>query len=553
MIPPGFDFKNPNYSDVWDRRIRRLEWLRQHPDEFKVCKLYYRQFPADFIDDWGVTFDPRNADRKLPTIVPMLLFPKQREMIDYILRKWRARENGLIEKSRDAGASYVALELWCTMCIFTEHPLSIGFGSRKEEYVDKSGQPKSLFWKARLFLANLPKEFRAGHVPGRDSPHMRIHFPETGSVITGEAGDQIGRGDRTTAYMVDEAAHLERPELIDFSLQATTNCRIDISSVNGMNNPFAQKRHEGKIEPFIFDWREDPRKDDAWYAKMCAEHDPVVVAQEIDRDYSASVHGIVIPGPWVRACIDAREKLGLKPSGQFALALDVADEGLDKNAVVGGRGVEISVAEEWSGKGSDGFHTVTRAFEIAEEHSCFVLRYDADGMGALVRGDARVINDQRRVNRAPPIAVEPFRSSDAVYQPDALVDGTMGDGNKGRTNKDYFANRKAQGWWALRKRAQKTFRWVNDGIPCDPDDILSISSKMPLYQKLVTELSQPTYSQNGVGKMVINKKPDGMKSPNLADGAMMRFAPNDAPALNITSEILMQVRAAGGLRRRRAT
>jgi hypothetical protein len=37
-------------------------------------------------------------------------------------------------------------------------------------------------------------------------------------VLKGEAGDNIGRGDRTTLYFVDEAAFLQRPLLIDAAL-----------------------------------------------------------------------------------------------------------------------------------------------------------------------------------------------------------------------------------------------------------------------------------------------------------------------------------------------
>jgi hypothetical protein len=38
------------------------------------------------------------------------------------------------------------------------------------------------------------------------------------------------------------------------------------------------------------------------------------------------------------------------------------------------------------------------------------------------------------------------------------------------------------------------------------------------------ELSRPTYSLNGAGKIIIDKAPDGMKSPNLYDAVMIRFA-----------------------------
>ena len=190
------------------------------------------------------------------------------------------------------------MSLACTLCLFY-YGVVIGFGSRKEEYVDKIGEPRSLFYKGRLFMRCLPPEFRGGWNEKKHAPHMRILFPDTGSHIGGEAGANIGRGDRTSIYFVDEAAHLEHPEAIEASLSSTTNCRQDISSVNGLDNPFAFKRHSGKIKVFTFHWRDDPRKDKAWHDKKAAELDPVTLAQEIDIDYAASVENVVIP--W--ACV----------------------------------------------------------------------------------------------------------------------------------------------------------------------------------------------------------------------------------------------------------
>lgn len=898
MRPGDFDFRNPDYAAVWKMRLAAIEKMRADPGCIPDLKGYYRENPADFIDDWGVTFDPRLVEIGLPGVIPMVLFDKQREMIDWIIRKWRAREPGLLEKSRDCGASYVAIELGCTLCTLYDG-MAIGMGSRKAEYVDKIEEPKSLFWKARLFMANVPVEFRAGWEAWRDAPHMRMNFPATGSKMTGESGDQIGRGDRAGIYFVDEAqpldarivtpdgyasmadigpdrvvigrdgrpqrvthvndcgvhdvfrvtfsdgtstecspnhlwtvdkvwgarktqtlrthelaeryryespggqvqyryrvpvcdpvtfaeqcplpldpyvvgallgdgstkggvvritstdadviaqiaallpsgviigafdgrytynivdrlgrrgrgpggvyirsrarvaiaeagiaglgaadkfvpdaykfasptdrlsllqglldtdgsatggaasfytssrrlaedvrfivqsmggtathnvkpdyrgykdihavhvalprgmkpfrlrrklaalktrkhpadraivgiehvgrrpvrcitvegrdglyltdnfivthnsAHLERPKLIEASLSQTTNCRIDMSSVNGMANPFAEKRHGGKIDVFVFDWRDDPRKDAAWYEKQQRELDPVILAQEVDRDYSASVAGIVLPGAWVRACIDAHVKLGIKPSGQRGIALDVADEGPDKNAAVGGQGVIVDIIEEWSGKGSDTFATAQRAFDLCDEHEATMIRYDSDGLGAFVRGDARIINDRRSVNGQKVVQVEAFRGSAGVHRPDA-------EDVKGRKNKDYFANWKAQSWWSLRTRVQKTYRWIVEGVGCDPDEIISISAKAPNYLRLVAELSQPTYDQNTVGKLLIDKTPDGMKSPNLADGCMMRFA-SVGSALAISDEVLKRAAsggnpmgrlAAGGYRRK---
>lgn len=539
-----FDWRHPDYGAVFHHRLQALARIRANPDCIPELKAYYRDHEADFISDWGCTYDPRLVEKGLPALIPFVLFPKQREFIDKVKEKWRAGRPLMGEKSRDCGISYTCVALACTLGLYHDG-FSAGFGSRKAEYVDKSGQPKSLFYKARVFMRNIPVEFRSGWIEWRDAPFMRITIPDTGAVLTGEAGDQIGRGDRTSIYFVDEAAYLGHAEEIEASLSATTNCRVDVSSVRGMNNTFARKRHEGKIEVFVFDWKDDPRKDKAWYDKQCEDLDPVVVAQEIDRDYTASVSGIVIPNAWVRSAIDACEKLGIKPTGAKSLALDVADEGIDKNAAAGGTGVEIDLIEEWSGKGSDVFATAERAFQLCDEHGYLSFRYDADGLGAGVRGDSRVINERRAANKGRQIIVEEFRGSGEVINPDApvyVVDGAPADV---RTNADYFANRKAQEWWGLRTRFQKTHRWVTENKQCNPDEIISLSSKMPLLHKLVTELSQPTWRTQDAGKILINKQPVGMKSPNLGDAVMMRLARGTRAPMVISAAALAASRGKG--------
>ena len=514
---PDFDFKNPDYPAVFRRRAEVLKKLRADPDLLKLVKTFYRDNPAQFISDWGCTVDPRNVERRLPALVPFILFPRQVEWVEWIVDHWRRQLPGLTEKSRDMGMSWLAIGLSCTLCVF--HPgMSIGFGSRKEEYVDKIGSPKSLFYKARVFMQNLPVEFRAGFIAERDAPHLRLNFPETGSNISGEAGDNIGRGDRAAIYFVDESAFLERPLLVEASLSQTTNCRQDISSANGMANPFAQKRHSGRIDVFTFYWRDDPRKDQAWRDKQDEILDEVVIAQEIEIDYSASVSGVVIPVKWIRASIDAHIRLNVKPTGSREGAMDIADEGPDRNAFCMAHGILVEDVIEWSGNGKDVFWSVEKAFDLCDEHDLKRFRYDADGMGAAARGDARILNEKRKKEGKNLIDVTPFRGSEGVVRPDS-------EDVKGRKNADYFYNHKSQSWIRLQTLFKNTYRAVVEGKPFHPDEIISISSKMRLREQLISELSQVTYAENGVGKILINKTPDGTKSPNLADAVMIRFAP----------------------------
>lgn len=521
-LPFEFDFKNPDYTAVFKWRLEKLAKIRQDPKLLEALKVYYRDHPADFINDWGCTFDPRNVEKKLPAVIPFVLFDRQREWIDWVLGKWQHSEPGLTDKSRDMGLSWLSVSLGATLCLFNKG-MVIGFGSRKEEYVDKLDSPKSLFYKGRMFLNLLPAEFKGSWNLKDCAPYMRIKFPDTGSAMSGEGGDNIGRGDRASIYFVDESAFLERPQLIEASLSQTTNCRQDISTHNGPGTVFHQKILEGKIDVFEFDWRSDPRKDEAWYQKQVEELDPVTLAQEVNRDPNASVEGVIIPSEWVQAAVDAHDKLGIKITGEKRGAFDVADEGQDKNAFCGSHGILIEFLDEWSGKGDDIFSSVEKVFFHCDDMDYPAFDYDADGLGAGVRGDSRIINERRFENGQSTIEVEAFQGSGAVTEPENEM-------VKNRKNKDFFKNRKAQAWWWLRILFQNTCRALyQEGFVWNPDEIISISSniKPKLLAKLTRELSQPTYSINNAGKIIIDKQPDGVKSPNLADSVMMNRAPKE--------------------------
>lgn len=503
--------------------MERLQRIRQNPEALPALRQFYRTNPAQFIIDWGMTTDPRNLDYGLPVTIPFLLFPKQEEWVGWILERWRSRENGLTEKSREMGLSWTSVGLACSLCLFNRE-MVIGFGSRKEEYVDSTVDPKALFWKVRKFISTLPAEFRGNWDERKHSRFMSVEFPDSGAIIKGEAGDNIGRGDRSTLYFVDESAFLARPQLIDAALSQTTRCRIDLSSVNGMGNPFAQKRHGGKIPVFTFHWTSDPRKDQAWYDNECAKiDDPVIVAQELDLNYQASAEGILIPAEWVQAAIDAHIELGIQPSGMRLGAMDVADEGRDKNACALRYGFLLDDVQEWSGKGSDIYESVVKVFGFCDDFGADEFRFDEDGVGAGVRGDARVINELREVEDIAQITATPFRGSGSVFYPDN--EAVPGDnGRPARLNRDFFANAKAQAWWNLRKLFRNTYR-ARKGMDYDPDQIISINGSMKNKDLLVTELSQPTWSRTTVGKILVDKQPDGTKSPNLADSVMIAYAP----------------------------
>jgi hypothetical protein len=326
---PDFDWKSPDYEKVFSVRVERMHRMREQPEIVARLHDFYAAHPADFINDWGMTFDPRLAEKGLRTVVPFVLFPKQREFIDWCLQRWLQRQDGVVEKSRDAGVSWLCVAFAAWMMLFKQGTV-VGFGSRKEDYVDQIGNPASLFWKVREFINLLPAEFQPKNWDAtKDAPFMKIQNRETGSFITGEAGDNIGRGNRTSIYFVDEAAFLERPEQADAALSQTSNCRIYVSTPNGAGNPFYRKAHDGKTPKFIFDWRDDPRKDEEWYDMQKQKLDPVVLAQEVDRSYTASVANAFIPGELAQAA-SRKGPADIMAHGPVIMGIDVARFGNDK-------------------------------------------------------------------------------------------------------------------------------------------------------------------------------------------------------------------------------
>lgn len=488
------------------------------------------QDPAHWFNNWIWTYDPRGMAFGLPANIPFVLRPKQVELVDWLLERESTQTHGLIEKSRDEGMSYVVLGFYLHRWLFVEG-FAGGVGSRKEELVDKKGDPKTLLHKFRDMFSKMPDWMKPKKFNQRDHDnYMRIVNPDNGATITGEAGDNIGRGGRTSMYFLDEWAFVDRQEAVDAAISQNTNVHIKGSTPNGIGDRFHRDRFSGRYSVFTMPWRDNPDKNwqvdlrgkliYPWYEKQIATLDDVVLAQEVDINYAASVEGVLIPSTWVQLAIDAHTKLNIEATGDRIGALDVADEGRDKNSFAGRHGIVLQYLESWSGKGDDIFGTTQKSMDICIDDHYGLLYYDADGLGAGVRGDSRVINEKQREIGGVEVNVESFRGSATVHDPD-------GEMVENRKNKDYFANLKAQSWWALRMRFQNTYRALQ-GMEYDPDNLISLSSedidKNELNQ-LIMELSQPTYMKNGVGKLLVNKQPDGAVSPNRADSVMICFNP----------------------------
>ncbi len=533
----SFDWKTPNYPAVYAERAWRLKHLHKRPDLVTASRIHYATHPWDFVNDWGMTFDPRNIAIDRPASIPFVLWPRQTDYLEWLYGQYRNRERGLVEKTRDAGVTWLSVGFCVSMWLFVPGFLA-GFGSRKEELVDKSGDDKSIFHKARFFIRHVPNVFMPPSFNWRTcSSHMRINNPDTEAALIGEAGDQIGRGGRTSIYIVDEAAHIEHQEEVDAALSQNTNCQIDISTFFGSGNAFYKKamQFNNTRRKFVFAWQTDPRKDDAWYAKQREEQSEVTIAQEIDRDPNASIEGVFIPSKYVEASIDAHKKLGITASGMRKFGFDVADVS-DARAVVGMHGNVVKMAAQK--KQGDITQAIPWAFELADDFRADVLAYDADGMGGpVMKVSGKTAGLQR-------MAVIPYYGSGGVRDEKSQTkvqkqrknmrsgDTSMKEGGD-KALIDVYENFRAQSWSEALLAFQNTYRIIEalkkgQIIPYNPDDIISIDSATIDPETLIqlkAELSRPMRQFTRTGKIKVEAKFEmksrGVDSPNLADALII--------------------------------
>jgi len=95
--------------------------------------------------------------------------------------------------------------------------------------------------------------------------------------------------------------------------------------------------------------------------------------------------------------------------------------------------------------------------------------------------------------------------------------------------KEYFSNVKAQAWWLVADRLRNTHDYiVNGNTDYKPDDLISLSSKIPHIESLISELTTPRRDFDKAGRVKVESKDDLKKrdimSPNKADAFIMALS-----------------------------
>ena len=545
-----------NYVMVQRWRHRMLGKLQQDPS--MIHNLYgpgVPDAPIKFICHWCDVYEPRNAGKKLPTRMPFLLFKRQAELIQFYHACVIGDGNGLVEKSRDMGATWCGVGYSVWMWLFIPGS-AIGWGSATANKLDRLGDASSIFEKIRLTIRGLPpiflpKKFKET----KHLMHQRVTNPDNGNAITGDIGDNIGRGGRTRIYFVDEAAYLEHPDAVESALSENTRVRIDISSVSAPGTVFHRTRQTGvewspggkiytdRANVFLLDWRDHPEKNEEWAAarKKAFEAKGLahVYAREIERDYAATATGTIIKPEWVDAVFNAHLKLERSfDEGPQTAGLDVADGGAAVNALSIAKFRLVDHISMWHAR--DVAITARKAIRECENRGPIELQYDCIGVGAGVKSEANRLRDMGLL--PDDILLTPWRAGDPVLNPHERL---IPNDEKSPMNGQFFLNLKAQAWWNLGRLFYNTYRAITEGEQYEIKDMISIDTSkidITIQHKLRDELIQVTSTAaTSKMKMQIDKQPEGSPSPNLADSLVMCMFPMPREALGSVTNFFAPV------------
>lgn len=275
----------------------RNELVRIGSTEKKAAEELYIMCSRDllfYVNTFCWTYDPRIGDGVLPFITYEF---QDQAIVD--MDSAIGNRDMVIKKSRDMGASWMLLMVFEWRWHFRSNQ-SFLLVSRNEDYVDKAGNPKSLFWKIDFIHKYLPGWLQAKHTRTK----LRLTNEDNGSTIDGESttGD-VARGDRRTAIGLDEFAAFD----IDAGYRAlastrdATNSRIFNSTPSGTNNAFYDLANNETMEQLSLHWTLHPFKSigsyedsqgktrSPWYDEECKRcANPQEIAQELDIDFAGS-------------------------------------------------------------------------------------------------------------------------------------------------------------------------------------------------------------------------------------------------------------------------
>lgn len=239
-----------------------------------------------------------------------------------------------------------------------------------------------------------------------------------------------------------------------------------------------------------------------------------------EGDYYDEIENAIIPQAWFEAAIDADIKLGFQPRGVKIVSTDPSDGGDNKGYAEKHGSVFTKITEIETKDVNDGFDV---AINGALDYRADVFVWDGDGMGVSLRrqaGDSfKGKHTQFEMFHG---GAKPY-DADKPYQPQYAFNERA----EPKTNREAFANLRAQAAWRLRDKFYQTYLAVTQRRYFDPDQLVSIRSEGNNIEAIRAEVCRMPRKMRGdgviqlVSKEDLKKPPYEMESPGMFDAMIM--------------------------------
>jgi hypothetical protein len=277
-------------------RVKILNSVKANPKMIPVLKEMCKQNILFYVNTFCYTYRTDLSGKGKNPYVNFCSFPFQDDLLTWMVWSYKQRKPGIIEKSRDVGATWIFVFFKNWLTLFHPGVTTMSMSQNKEDVDNRTG--KSIFEKFRINMRMHPEWLRGGWVEHNNATdkQMAIKIPETSSEILGDvAKGDAGRSGRGSVVFYDEFAHiLEAPSIIEAG-SALSGCKFYISTPKGDNNEFARMANTSGVNKKSIYWNLHPLRNKAWEKNKRDEPEITdeVFAQEFEISYNKSTIGRV--------------------------------------------------------------------------------------------------------------------------------------------------------------------------------------------------------------------------------------------------------------------
>lgn len=223
---------------------------------------------------------------------PFLTYEFQDEALQRMVGWVRRGKDGLLEKSRQMGASWMMLMTFVWLWLFHDWQTFL-FISRSEVAVE-SADPNSLFWKIDFLLKHLPDWMKP---KGFRRRKRFFGNDDRNSSIFGEASTgQANVGGNTTAMGIDEFSQIKEDYEVLHRTSDSTQCRIFNGTHLGVGTAFYELTRRVDLEKLVLHWSQHP----VYSAGLYRSSNPAVPLDKsfhYDPDFQFVTDGSPTGGP----------------------------------------------------------------------------------------------------------------------------------------------------------------------------------------------------------------------------------------------------------------